>query len=512
MADDHDQALPGGKPALSPAALRRKRFSLRRLGRDERGFTLVFFAVSLPALLGIVGLAIDFGQLYALDTRLANAADAAALSAASQLDRTPAAITRARDAANALTNTASFAGDRTVSLTFRFAATPNELRDDPGFTLTEANGADAAVVEVTTLRRSFSATLLQFVGAKPAQIQRRATAMSQYYACDVTPLLLCQRDPERFIATATRGRQYRLRHAPDTADGTLVTLDAAGDDTGAMTPRLLATDRPAFCYTEGMTLRTGVALPQFDDAINLRFDRYANAFGPIAPELATFPPAPNVIKGQRYNSCLSPPNAAEFNPPYHLPRDSAFRTVRPATPYDLGTGDWKTTAAYGASGSQAASALGEYVFWNHADKSPIFQGSLQTSATRYELFLKELGLSVATQANPVSTFAGALAATLPTGGPRTGPYRTAAENPEPRCYRGSQPANDARRRIIYAAIVDCANFARNATPSRLSRAIGKFFITEPSTAGQIFVEFQNLLVPADDDGKLRHVVQLIAAD
>lgn len=483
---------------------------LRRLRRDERGFTLVFFAVSLPALLGVVGLAIDFGQLYGLDTQLAGAADAAALAAASQLDRSATAIERARDAAGSLTNSASLSGKGAVGLTFRFAATLADLKASPTFTLADANGADAAVVEVTTVRRSFTASFLQLVGANPVPLQRRAVARSRYYACDVTPLVLCQRDPERFLAGARAGRQYRLRNIPGRADGTLMALNAPGDEAGLATPRLIASNRPAFCYTEGMSPVTAVSPQQFDDAINLRFDRYVNAAGPIAPDLAVFPPAPSVVKGQRYNSCSSPPNAADFNPPYHLPRDSAFRSVNSETPYDLGTGDWKTTPAYGGSASRAAFALDEYVEWNHGDKSPLFQGSLQTSATRYEIFLKELGLTEASQRQPAPA-ANALAATFPTGGPRLGDFRTLSENPEPRCYRGSEPANDARRRIVHAAIADCTDGAFRE-PDKLSLRIGTFFVTEPANGGAVFMEFQGLLRPDGNDGKLRHVVQLIEAD
>ena len=479
-----------------------------RLARDERGFTFVFFAISIPVLLGIVGLAIDLGQLYALDTQLAASADAAALSAASKLDRSDSAIERARGAAEALSNGSPVAG-KVVGLTLRFARTQAELRGNASFTLADEDGSEAAVVEATTIRQSMAASFLQFVGAKPVQIERQSTAISRYFACDVTPLLLCQRDPDRFIATASKGRQYRLRHAADRSDGTLLALDAPGDESGSSTPGLLASNRPAFCYTDYIKIRPNVVVRQFDQAINLRFDRYVNATGPIAPELAAFPPAPNVIKGQRYNTCVSPPNSGDFNPPYPLPRDSAFRTLSMAFAYNAGLGDWKSTRAYGGSGSLAQTALDEYVYWNHAEKTPIFRGSLLSAASRYELYLKELGLDEAREAVPVSTFTNSLDNTMPTGGPKVGPYRLSAEIASPRCYRGSQPAADARRRVIYATVADCLDSEKAPSASRMSSAVAKFFITEPARDGFVLVEFQKILKPRSDDGKFRHIVELI---
>ena len=498
-----------------PTYIHRIKLKLWHLRRDEQGFTLVFFAVALPVLLGLVGLAIDVGQLYALDTQLAASADAAALSAANRLDRSDGAIEAARQSAEALSDGARIAGIRTVGLKFRFARTLVELRGSPTYTLADVEGAEAAFVEVTSESRSMTASFLQFVGAKPVQVQRRAIATSQYNACDVTPLLMCSRDPERFISTAAKGRQYRLRHAADRSDGSLLAFDAPGDSNGGSTPSALATNRPAFCYSNGIKVRPNIAISQFDEAIDTRFDRYVNVTGPIAPELAVFAPAPSVIKGQRYNTCFSPPNSGDFNPPYHLPRDSAFRTLTTAFAYNAGTGDWKSSVAYGGSGSSARTALEEYVYWNHSDKTPIFRGSLLSSSSRYEVYLKELGLDEARDMTPVSSFLSSLDNTLPTGGPKVGPFRLSSEISTPRCYRGPQPANEARRRIIYAAVADCSdieNVESIGTATRMSMSVAKFFITEPARSGFVLVEFQKMLKPQSDDGKLRHIVQLIATD
>src|SRR5262245_5921330 len=56
------------------------------LSSDKTGSVLPFAALILAALLGIVGLSFDLGRHYILSTELQQAADAAALAGAYQLD------------------------------------------------------------------------------------------------------------------------------------------------------------------------------------------------------------------------------------------------------------------------------------------------------------------------------------------------------------------------------------------------------------------------------------------
>ncbi len=90
---------------------------------DDRGTVMVLAAAAIGALVGIAGLSSDLGRLFTTNTEAKAAADAAALAAASQLDRTPTALARAELAARQLvTNRQSFAasGDRiggTVQIT-----------------------------------------------------------------------------------------------------------------------------------------------------------------------------------------------------------------------------------------------------------------------------------------------------------------------------------------------------------------------------------------------------------
>ncbi|MFD0936416.1 hypothetical protein ACFQ12_14695, partial [Methylobacterium trifolii] len=394
-------------------------------------------------------------------------------------------------------------------LTFRFAAQLPDLRR-PGPGLADAASAQAAYVEVATAAVSLTTSFLQLVGARPEPIRRRAIAESQYYACDVTPAVLCQPDPEGFAASARPGRQYLLRMDGNTGAGSIVLLGRSSRSEPRQSLRDLASGAPAFCYADGVALRRTIAPQEFDAALNTRFDRVVDRTGaPLAPDLAVHAPAPNVIQGRHYDTCLSLPQGFDFNPPFPLPRDSAYAGFTLRGFWNQGVGDWRSAPARGGIGFGLPNALEEYIAWNHDDKPQNVLDRFRNAATRWDLYLAELGLTRATETVPVDTRGlGPARATMPTGGPNQ--YSRQRENAVPICYGGNRPATDARRRILYLSVADCGAFPAAANAASLSRHVAKFFLTEPSDLGLTLAEFVQFVRPTDDDGKLRHVVQLVS--
>ena len=61
----------------------------------ERGFSLITFAILLPAMIAGTGISVDLGRIYVTKTELQQYADAAAIDAAFELDGTSAGITDA---------------------------------------------------------------------------------------------------------------------------------------------------------------------------------------------------------------------------------------------------------------------------------------------------------------------------------------------------------------------------------------------------------------------------------
>src|SRR5688500_4878478 len=87
-----------------------------RLWSDKRAAVAPTVALSLFALVGVGGIAFDYARLATLDTELQNAADQAALAAATQLDQQTDAIARATAAANGLlANQTLMANDNNAS-------------------------------------------------------------------------------------------------------------------------------------------------------------------------------------------------------------------------------------------------------------------------------------------------------------------------------------------------------------------------------------------------------------
>ncbi|MGA2883185.1 MAG: pilus assembly protein TadG-related protein [Bryobacteraceae bacterium] len=70
--------------------------------RSQKGFVLIVTAISMTLLLGLAGLAIDIGRMYVIRAELQSFTDAAALSAALELNGTDAGLARARIGAGRL--------------------------------------------------------------------------------------------------------------------------------------------------------------------------------------------------------------------------------------------------------------------------------------------------------------------------------------------------------------------------------------------------------------------------
>lgn len=87
---------------------------IREIGREDSGAVAALVALSLFALVGAGGIAFDYARLASLDTELQNAADQAALAAASQLTGAGACARAARAAGAAVGGTDAMVINRTL--------------------------------------------------------------------------------------------------------------------------------------------------------------------------------------------------------------------------------------------------------------------------------------------------------------------------------------------------------------------------------------------------------------
>lgn len=327
---------PARRRARSAA---RSRSGVRALARDRGGAIAVLLAISLAALAGLLGLALDLGRAWNLQSQLESAADAAALAAATQLDGTSGARQRAIQAAagslarnvqvlatDGLGPDVLFDPDQAVdpdsgATTNRnirfFAALP---LSDPG---NEARrDADARIVQVTAPARRLNFSFAALVGG-PASVTpfARAAATWQRLYCDTPSIVVSNPnedpggDPAASFDPATAcgggscvGRGITLRLQPDSGslapgEWGLLTVRVVDPVTGASTlvgeadalgAALAQVVTPQTCAADARITLGPAAPADIADRINVRLDIFAAGLDRTD---AALQPAVNAIKG-----------------------------------------------------------------------------------------------------------------------------------------------------------------------------------------------------------------------
>ncbi|WP_256369837.1 pilus assembly protein TadG-related protein [Microvirga sp. KLBC 81] len=460
---------------------------MRRLARDERAAVIVWFAFTLPVILGMFALSLDLGRYTSMHTELKDMADAAALAAANALDGTDTAIQKADAAAAAVVNNSKFAdswGDG-ARISLVYASSYDNL--GAGNYLAKGVAADekkAAWVQAITNVGTVNGLIIQVLGGDPTMTASvRSTAGTQTVACAVQPLFMCLPSGG---TTLTPGTMVRVREQPGSqwGPGNFGLLDppnAAPNQKNDLLQHGLAASSPNVCYVNALTPAQGGQAGKVREAINARFDIWDN--NPDAD--VRIPPGPNNFKGiapQNNSACVKsipidpyPRNGGV------MPRDSCFPDGCNG-PY--GNGDWQAGAA---------------TYWSthHTTAYPGF-------ATRFAMYMAELGLDADGNA-------------LESGQPALKPSDPEYLTMGPVCaaQRGiTGPTGTWERRVIYAAMIDCVVHADwlvgNSTKSPIKDAdIGQFFLTEPTEQGQeVYMEFIKRITKDDDEGKLHAIVQL----
>ena len=125
-----------------------------RTGKSQRGFVLIVTSIAMTLLLGLAGLGIDIGRMYVIRAELQSFTDAAALSAAMELNGTDAGVVRARTSAS------------------RFATGPHAMRWDMG-TQTVTNIATSFSADQATWQekpKGGDSRFVRVVATEPAPI------------------------------------------------------------------------------------------------------------------------------------------------------------------------------------------------------------------------------------------------------------------------------------------------------------------------------------------------------
>lgn len=532
------------------AGLRQRilRYASRFLRETDGAMTilaLIFFVI----LVGFAGLALDIGRVYGLRGQMVSYVDQVALAAATELDGQSGSIDRATraalgdDSGGPLVSTSyNFAqgsttlgiynliflshiasgpgptpqaGDTVVCAYQSGAWSPANCDTDP----TVNSTARLVAVTSTSLQVSYFvlpiANVLLGPGAmvSGANIQMQATAGYKAFACDITPLMICNpNEPAGNTDTLypfnpTVGEQILMKSSGSGAAwapgdfGLLQQPSSAGgsgcNGAGAsFIDCMLALVNPLTqCFQNTVTVKPGQS-ENTSDGINARFDMYAQSANKYSGN-ALFAPAADVTKGivgTSRNACPNQFQAATSTVP--LPRDANIMA------------DTTGNTRFGTGVSYTA--VQNYWATNHPS-NPTVPTSIQTacqtagSACRYAIYRYEIDNNMI-------------------------PDISGGENGAPMCTVPgvNNPQHD--RRTLLLAVVNCnaANLhgktSNTATYSGIPVvSIVKMFMTEPvglqedargkvtgvsNSVNNIYGEVLGTVTPGDASGAL-HVVPVL---
>jgi Flp pilus assembly protein TadG len=191
------------------------RSSAKHLWSDQSGAIAAVYALALPALFAVGGIAFDYARLAAMDSELQNAADQAALAAVTQLDGSVGACSRASATAVSLvTNNSLFANDGALpAVTVTGEATCDatgkiKFWQNKEKTAAATSDANARFVEVTVNAKTARYALTPIVGAfSSGAIDATAFAGLGSSVCKVPPIMICSPDPSvAFNADGRKGQ------------------------------------------------------------------------------------------------------------------------------------------------------------------------------------------------------------------------------------------------------------------------------------------------------------------
>ena len=503
----------------------------KRLWSDQSGAIAAVYALALPALIAVGGIAFDYARLAAMDTELQNAADQAALAAATQLDQQTGSCSRASAAAVSLvTNNTLFANEAggvpavVINAEAACDATGKiKFWQNKEKTTAATSDANARFVEVTVNARTARYALTPIVGAlNSGAIDATAYAGLGSAICKVPPVMIC--NPQEtggsttFNPSALLGVGLKLvtvGAGGGWAPGNFGYLDTGGGSNGAngLREALGWVSPPGDCIEQtGVDTKPGATVDVVD-SLNTRFDIYDNT---ACQSGGSCPSSINAIKDlvrdgnanggnscRLHNSGWKEVDSAD----QYLPTSATTPLASTITPSAMGhprdmchivpsgtTGECTTAIGNGMWDRDAYFRV-NYPAW--ANGTWTTQTGLPSNATRYQVYAWEI-------ANRDTVVGGqtVLATRNPYGNGASQPR----DHDKPICSNIQSPsygtglipsANAVDRRRISVAVVNClANSVNGASDNVPVATWLEVFLVEPSlnrdsgrtSRGDIYVE------------------------
>lgn len=488
--------------------------------QHQRGAVAIMFAVSIFVLFGFMALAIDLGRTYVVRTELQNAADAAALAGAKQLNQKAAGVCCGAD--SAVTRAIAMAGQNNFKFSSPVTITIANLSvgscpDDSCMVPASSVNSDVSAAGKTFLKVDIpSGALATFFAVVPTTASGTGTpstntygrAVAGHFVTHVIPIGVCAIDliqgGVRPSASGDELTEFGFRRGiayniPDLnplagASGLPIWINPLDAPPGACNPASSATSvmRSFICTgtstvvtsVPGMVYaNTGGSYGPMEKSLNSRFDDYT---GGNACDPASAPPDQNI-------KIYEVPGTGSGNPRDWMDPDPLQQSVSldPATnkPYVVPPltisqygALWSYSRAVRAAGSAPNATAGAP--FDLADWSNLYAGNTaDTSATGYPA------------APSIPPFpAGTLSA----------PYYTLSGNNYFQAPNPARPGN-LNRRVLNIAIIDCSTLIPGpglACAALPVVGVGKFFMQTPAnltgSPRKIEAEFAGLLNPLPD--------------
>jgi Flp pilus assembly protein TadG len=242
---------------------------IRKFAADESGAVAGLYAVALIGLIAIGGVGFDYARMAGMDSELQNAADQAALAAATQLDGEAQACSRGANAAIGLLKNVTLLSNVDPDQGGRNEVTINSkssfaLADNACASIKTASGAniqfyssyqdriantaagtdgEANVVSIQVDARTAQYAFTPIVGAIRATLSARAVASLGSSICKVPPVFMCnpfEKDTvgADFNANALKGFGLKLLSGAPDVPGNFGFLDTGFGSNTNSTPEL----------------------------------------------------------------------------------------------------------------------------------------------------------------------------------------------------------------------------------------------------------------------------------
>jgi len=485
----------------------------------QHGAVAIIVAICLVVLIGMLGLVIDLGHLYVAKTELQNAADAAALSGAKELDRSLAGVTRARDSAIEAARRNKYDLNATSVTLTAANLWVGSCPDDGTCTMvpintvtTNAAAADKTFLKADTGSKTLNTWFIHVLSSALSSTRTYGMAVAGRYVVNITPIGVCAIDPanptlnnagELLEYGFRRGMGYNLLAINDAKKGlaglSQVPLwinpidvppnacDPSNSSDVTLRPFICAGESSSIVDGGSVYINTGVQSSQ-DRFLNSRFDN-SQSFGNNKCDATNNPPDSNV---KQYTA---PGTGATTGFPRDWTEPSANtqptrQTVRlnSATPgkpagypnvptdvNDLGA-LWTFSRAVRYDGAATGNIGTPFAV---SDWGPAGGG-----ANLYKL-------DSDTTANGYPTTAGSDFPVGTQAAPYNQPVGNKYHQPPP-----THPPGLSGRRVINAAIINCDVAAGGSGSCRTMpvKAIGRFFMTvEASFPGNFETEFAGIV-------------------